>query len=96
MKKILGLDLGTNSIGWAVVNAEVKENEIKATGIEAAGSRIIPMDAETLGNFEKGQGNSKSKAAERTEFRGKRRLIERFKLRRERLNRVLNVMGFLR
>ena len=23
MKKILGLDLGTNSIGWAVMNAEV-------------------------------------------------------------------------
>ena len=29
MKKILGLDLGTNSIGWAVVNAEevTRDNE---------------------------------------------------------------------
>ena len=26
MKKILGLDLGTNSIGWAVVNSENDEN----------------------------------------------------------------------
>jgi len=26
MKKILGLDLGTNSIGWTVVNAEEKGN----------------------------------------------------------------------
>jgi CRISPR-associated endonuclease Csn1 len=95
MKKILGLDLGTNSIGWAVVNADIENGETKITKIEAVGSRIIPMDAGTLGNFEKGQGNSKSKAAEITEFRGKRRLIERFKLRRERLNRVLNIMGFL-
>ena len=39
-KKILGLDLGTNSIGWAVVN----ENDEKKS-ISHAGSRIIPMDA---------------------------------------------------
>lgn len=94
MKKILGLDLGTNSIGWAVVNeAETKDGETKAIGIEAAGSRIIPMDEEVLGNFEK--GNSISQTAKRTKYRGVRRLLERAKLRRERLNRVLNVMGFL-
>lgn len=93
MKKILGLDLGTNSIGWAVVNAETINEETKITKIEAAGSRIIPMDAEVLGNFEK--GNSVSQTAERTHYRGVRRLLERAKLRRERLNRVLNIMGFL-
>ena len=27
MKKILGLDLGTNSIGWAVVNADEKTRD---------------------------------------------------------------------
>jgi CRISPR/Cas system Type II protein with McrA/HNH and RuvC-like nuclease domain len=27
MKKILGLDLGTNSIGWALVNEAESENE---------------------------------------------------------------------
>ena len=27
MKKILGLDLGTNSIGWALVNEAENENE---------------------------------------------------------------------
>ena len=31
MKKILGLDLGTNSIGWAVVNANVKEADKQGT-----------------------------------------------------------------
>lgn len=98
MSKILGLDLGTNSIGWAVVNAEntKRENEteyLKPVGIEMAGSRIIPMDASILGNFD--AGNSVSQTADRTGFRGTRRLRERYLLRRCRLNRVLDIMGFL-
>lgn len=93
MKKILGLDLGTNSIGWAVVNADIENGETKIKSIESAGSRIIPMDAEIMGKFE--TGNSVSQTAERTKCRGTRRLLERFLLRRERLNRVLNLMGFL-
>lgn len=98
MKKILGLDLGTNSIGWAVVNAEetLRENEttyLKPTGISAAGSRIIPMDAGVLSDFDK--GTTKSQTADRTTFRGVRRLHKRNLQRRERLLRVLRVMGFL-
>lgn len=91
MKKILGLDLGTNSIGWAVVNEG--EDTKKLESIEAAGSRIIPMDASILGDFDK--GNSVSQTAVRTGLRGTRRLHERFLLRRERLHRVLSVMDFL-
>jgi CRISPR-associated endonuclease Csn1 len=90
MKKILGLDLGTNSIGWALVRTD--ENG-KPNGIEGAGSRIIPMDAAVLSDFDK--GNSKSQTAERTKFRGTRRLRERHLLRRERLHRVLHLLGFL-
>ena len=98
MKKILGLDLGTNSIGWAVVNADeiTRENEtssLKPASISAAGSRIIPMDEGVLGDFDK--GNTKSQTAERTKFRGFRRLLERYLLRRERLLRVLKKMDFL-
>ena len=94
MKKILGLDLGTNSIGWAVVNASTNENnELIYNNIEAAGSRIIPMDAALLSDFEK--GNSISQTADRTKARGMRRLHERHLLRRERLLRVLNLLGFL-
>ncbi|MBQ3944191.1 MAG: type II CRISPR RNA-guided endonuclease Cas9, partial [Alphaproteobacteria bacterium] len=98
MKKILGLDLGTNSIGWAVVNADEvsRDNEttyLKPIGISAAGSRIIPMSADILGEFEK--GNSVSQTATRTGFRGVRRLLERNLLRRERLLRVLKLMNFL-
>lgn len=94
MKKILGLDLGTNSIGWAVLNEALsKTNEKCLSGIDCAGSRIIPMDAKILGDFDK--GNSISQTAERTRLRGIRRLIERSHLRRERLHRILSEMEWL-
>ena len=98
MKKILGLDLGTNSIGWAVVNAETENRNDETTylrpvGISAAGSRIIPMSADILGDFDR--GNSVSQTAERTGYRSARRLHERYLLRRERMLRVLKMMGFL-
>ena len=104
MKRILGLDLGTNSIGWSVIEDNTSEgyepqdrtddpvSDMSEVMI-AAGSRIIPMDAATLGDYRK--GNLESAASERTGFRGMRRLYERSKLRRERLLRVLQVMGFL-
>ncbi len=94
MRNILGLDLGTNSIGWAVVGSEASENgEERLTGIKGAGSRIIPMDASILGDFAK--GNTVSQTADRRIKRTARRMNERFILRRERLHRVLNLMGFL-
>jgi len=90
MKKILGLDLGTNSIGWALVNTD--ENGIPCC-IEGMGSRIIPMSQDILGKFDSGQ--TVSQTATRTELRGVRRLRERHLLRRERLHRVLNILGYL-
>lgn len=93
MKKILGLDLGTNSIGWAVVNEEQIEDISFLSGIDGAGCRIIPMSADLMGDFEKGNGVSQTK--ERTGYRGIRRLRERFLLRRERMHRTLGIMGFL-
>lgn len=93
MKKILGLDLGTNSIGWAVVNEEETDNISYLSGIDGAGCRIIPMSADLMGDFEK--GNSVSQTKERTDYRSTRRLRERFLLRRERLHRILGTMGFL-
>ena len=90
MKKILGLDLGTNSIGWALINQDIEKNQ---GTIINAGSRIIPMSQDTLDNFS--EGVSKSQTAERTGFRGTRRLRNRHLLRRERLHRVLNILGFL-
>lgn len=93
-KYILGLDIGTNSIGWSVLSAVVNENgETCLEKIISAGSRIIPMDAAVLGDFDK--GNSKSQTAERTFCRSVRRLYARSHLRRDRLHRVLALLGFL-
>ena len=90
MKKILGLDLGTNSIGWAQINLDFKSKKGEILGI---GSRIIPMDAAEMGKFDAGQ--SISQTANRTGFRGTRRLYQRDNLRRERLHRVLNILNLL-
>ena len=96
-KKILGLDLGTNSIGWALIeqNFENKDKviDLKQGTIIDLGSRIIPMSQDVLGDFDKGV--SKSQTAERTFYRGVRRLRERHLLRRERLHRVLNILNYL-
>lgn len=99
MKKILGLDLGTNSIGWALVEQNFEEKQGKILGM---GSRIIPSEPEMLGRFSIGQALSKANAGQaytpagkRTDFRGIRRLRERHLLRRERLLRVLNILDLL-
>lgn len=91
-KNILGLDLGTNSIGWAVVTEQADDTKTYKD-IAGAGSRIIPMDAQMQSDFAK--GNSVSQTAERTRYRGTRRINERSILRRERLHRVLSVLGIL-
>lgn len=93
MKNIIGLDLGTNSIGWSVIQEKQTETEISQKQIIASGSRIIPMDAAQLSDFAK--GNTKSQTNDRTKYRGTRRLRERSLLRRERLFRVLDIMDFL-
>ena len=89
-KKNLGLDLGTNSIGWALINQDIENN---VGEIIKLGSRIIPMSEDILGKFD--SGITESDTAKRTAFRGIRRLRERHLLRRERLHRVLNILGFL-
>ncbi len=90
MKKILGLDIGTNSIGWSLINYD---NTLHQGQILGMGSRIIPMSQDILGEF--GKGNTVSQTAERTRLRMMRRLKERHLLRRERLHRVLNLLNFL-
>lgn len=87
---ILGLDLGTNSIGWALISQDLNT---KSGKIISAGSRIIPMSQDALSEFNKGV--SISQTAERTRLRGIRRIRERHLLRRERLHRILHLLGFL-
>lgn len=91
IKNILGLDLGTNSIGWALIDIDHTNGIVKIIGL---GSRILPMDAGEIKDFE-GLGKIKSSAAQRTEKRGPRRVNERYKLRRDRLHLVLNLLESL-
>ena len=91
MKRILGLDLGTNSIGWALIEIDHDKGILKIMGL---GSRILPMDAGEIKEFEN-NGKINSTAAQRTEKRGSRRLNERYLLRRDRLHLVLNLLDAL-
>ena len=93
---ILGLDLGTNSIGWSLINRDFSGNYKNVLGqgkIIGMGSRIIPMSQDMLDKF--GKGQSISQTAERTRYRSVRRLRQRHLLRRERLHRVLNIIDAL-
>lgn len=90
MKKILGLDLGTNSIGWAVVN--VDENG-KPQSIEGMGSRIVPLSSDDTNEFTK--GNAISKNQSRTEKRTARKGYDRYQLRREFLTSELRKLNML-
>ena len=90
MKKILGLDLGTNSIGWAVVNAD--ENG-KPVSIERMGSRIVPLSPDDTNEFTK--GNAISKNQSRTEKRTARKGYDRYQLRREYLTAELRKSNML-
>lgn len=85
MKKILGLDLGTSSIGWALVNEA--ENEKEKSSIIKLGVRVNPLTVDELSNFERGK--SITTTAERTLKRSMRRNLQRYKLRRANLIEIL-------
>ncbi|MCU4155618.1 type II CRISPR RNA-guided endonuclease Cas9 [Carboxylicivirga sp. A043] len=85
MKKILGLDLGTTSIGWAFVNeAENKNEESK---IIRLGVRVNPLTTDEQQDFEKGK--SVTVNADRTLKRGARRNLDRYQQRRDELIKLL-------
>jgi CRISPR-associated endonuclease Csn1 len=81
--KILGLDLGTNSIGWAVVEEEENQFELVDKGVRIF-QEGVKID----------KGNESSKAAERTKFRSSRKLKYRRKLRKIAVLQVLSEFGF--
>ena len=111
MKKILGLDIGTTSIGWAIVEATAEKNINDITGKEAetdinnnrvgiykdaVGVRIIAQDTE---RFDRGltlndpKGSTLTPTASRRVKRGIRRMRSRYKLRRDKLGKVLDFIG---
>ncbi len=91
MKKILGLDLGTTSIGWAVVNEATNKEE--KSSIVKLGVRVNPLTVDEQTNFEKGKPITTN--ADRTLKRSMRRNLQRYKLRREHLISCLKENGFI-
>lgn len=89
MKRILGLDLGTNSIGWALI--EVLDNDLKR--IVKLGSRIVPMDGAEMSDFKKGLPQTKN--AIKREKKGARVGNKRFKQRRNKLVYCLKQLEIL-
>ena len=81
MKKILGLDLGTTSIGWALVN-EAESSDEKSS-IVKLGVRVVPLTVDEQGNYEKGKSITTN--ADRNLKHGMRINLQRYKLRRENL-----------
>ena len=86
-KTILGLDLGTTSIGWALVK-EGENADIIKTGV-----RVIPLSTDEIQNFDKGKSITTN--ADRTLKRSARRNLQRYKLRRENLIELLTQNGLI-
>ena len=89
MKKILGLDLGVGSIGWALIETENDQPK----QIIGMGSRIVPISKDDSDQFSKGQAIDKN--AKRTARRTTRKGYDRYQLRRALLTQVLRQNGML-
>lgn len=90
MKKILGLDLGVGSCGWALILVDDDYCPINILGI---GSRVIPLSADDSNDFSRGYAISKN--ANRTAKRTQRKGYDRYQLRRFTLRRMLEKLGML-
>ncbi len=88
-RKVLGLDLGVSSIGWALIEMD----EDAPQQILAMGSRIVPLTADDSDQFQKGQAITKN--ADRTQRRTARKGYDRYQLRRALLTDVLRKNNML-
>ncbi len=83
MAKILGLDLGVTSIGWAYIDENDKQNEILGLG-----SRIIQLSVDEKDEF--AQGLTATKNQQRTLKRTLRKGMDRYQLRKADLRNALS------
>jgi CRISPR-associated endonuclease Csn1 len=111
MKKILGLDIGTTSIGWAIVEATDEKKANDKTGViadtdinndrigihkDAVGVRIISQDTTNLQSFIKGEKLVKGSTLTPTANRRVKRGIRRLKSRYKlRRGKLHQVLDFL-
>ena len=92
MKKIIGLDLGTTSIGWALVHEKEDDNE--TSSIVNLGVRQVSLTADEKNNYEKGKAVTTN--ADRRTKRSMRRNLQRYKLRRKALLECLIENGIIK
>jgi CRISPR-associated endonuclease Csn1 len=85
-RKILGLDLGSTSIGFALIE-EVDDKK----KIVTMGSRIIPLNIDDKNQFSQGQAISKNK--DRTTQRTARKGLDRYQQRRLKLGKELKKLN---
>ena len=91
MKKIFGLDLGTTSVGWAVVHETDDFSE--KSRIVSAGSRVYPLSVDETKEFS--EGKSITTNATRRMKHSARLNNHRFKLRRNELLKILRESGIV-
>lgn len=90
MKKVLGLDLGVGSIGWALIEVDNIDNPSRILGM---GSRIVPLSTDDTTEFS--HGNAISKNQKRTQKRTQRKGYDRYQLRRQNLTEKLRELNML-
>lgn len=82
--KVLGLDIGTTSIGWAFT---IEDDAPQSTKIVDMGVRIVPLTTDENDAYIKGQSVTTTK--DRTLKRTARRNKDRYKLRKKALREIL-------
>lgn len=88
---VLGLDLGPNSIGWALLNAKFEgAAQVEESGLIAAGVRVFE---EGVSNFD--TSKEKSLSQERRIARSARRRQRRLNDRKKKLRQLLQTHGLL-
>lgn len=89
--RILGLDLGTASIGWSVIEtSDSNPSDIRLLGL---GSRIIQYENNEASDFSAGRGETP--CSERTVRRTARKGLDRYQQRREMLQAFLVESGMM-
>lgn len=86
--KILGLDLGIGSIGWALIETDDNYEPVALCGM---GSRVINLSPDEKSSFATGKGESV--CSKRTFMRTARKCLDRYQLRRKSLRMELQKLS---
>ena len=84
---VLGLDIGTSSIGWAIIEAQGDAPQT----IKASGVRIFPTGV----NIDPISGKNESRAVDRRSARQRRRMLDRRQMRKVSTARILRRAGLV-